>query len=93
MKCELKQDSCVLAKIFSFMLRLDNITLLPRKRNRRREGGGLIYILLFKLSVDLRHLHPQSPPSPALKYELVDNTAGLLVGTDCPKIMLIFFFF
>lgn len=56
MKCELKQDSCVLAKIFSFMLRLDNITLLPRKRNRRREGG-LIYILLFKLSVDLRQLH------------------------------------
>lgn len=43
MKCELKQDSCVLAKRFSFMLRLDNITLLPRERNRRREGTHLYF--------------------------------------------------
>lgn len=33
MKRELKQDSCVLATTFSFMLRLDDVTLLTRKRN------------------------------------------------------------
>lgn len=36
MKCKLKQDSCVLAKTFSFTLRLDDITLLARKRARGR---------------------------------------------------------
>lgn len=33
MKHVLKQDSCVLATTFSFMPRLDDVTLLTRKRN------------------------------------------------------------
>lgn len=47
MKCKLRQDSCVLVRTFSFMLRLHDIILLPRKRNREGRGER-IYILHLK---------------------------------------------
>lgn len=56
MKHVLKQDSCVLATTFSFMPRLDDVTLLTRKRNYFAFHAVNRFNAIWLVSVRLFHL-------------------------------------